>query len=283
MDWLTRMNDALTYIESNLDGEISVQHAAQLATCSTYHFTRMFSYVCGVPLSEYLRRRRLTQAALDLQRGDKVLAVALRYGYESPTAFNRAFRAVHGIPPGEARKSGTKLKAYPRLRFQLTVKGATEMDYRIVEKEAFRVVGIRTPIGATVEENAKIIMPFWQNARETGQLEPIVDLINGEPGGLLGVCVCEGGCCENGHYHICAVTDKPTPSGMHEIFIPKHTWAVFSGRGKADTIADLFNRIYTEWQPTSGYDWAATMDMEVYLDANPNDMRYEVWMPVKKA
>ena len=129
MEWLKHMNDALAYMEDNLDGEISIEKAAQLARCSQYHFQRMFSYIIGVPLLEYLRRRRLTKAAFDLQGGDKVIDVALRYGYDSPTAFNRAFQAMHGISPRAAQKPDIMLKAFPRVSFQITIKGVTEMDY----------------------------------------------------------------------------------------------------------------------------------------------------------
>ena len=115
MEWLDRLNDALNYIEDNLKSEIEYEMAAKIACCSTYHFQRMFSYIAGVPLSEYIRNRRLTMAALDLQNGDKVIDVALRYGYESPTSFNRAFQKVHGVSPSAAQKEGTALKAFPPL------------------------------------------------------------------------------------------------------------------------------------------------------------------------
>lgn len=281
MEWLKRMNDALSYIEDNLDGEISVERASQLACCSQYHFQRMFSYIIGVSLAEYLRRRRLTLAGFDLQVGHKVLDVALRYGYDSPTAFNRAFRALHGIAPSEAQKPNAPLKAFPPISFQITIKGVVGMDYRIMEKEGFRVVGIRIEIGDDVHANAEKIMPFWVEAGADGRLEKIINLINGEPAGLLGMgCGDENS--DNGWYYICAATDKPTPDGMFEVNIPKHTWAIFAGEGKPDTIADLITRIYTEWQPTSGYEWADTLDLEVYLSDNPTNMKYEVWMPIKK-
>jgi len=120
MNWLDRLNETMDYIEDNLRGEISYGHAARIAQCSTYHFQRMFSYVAGATLSEYIRRRRLTLAALELQNGGKVLDVALRYGYESPTAFNRAFRSLHGIAPSAAQRPGATLKAYPRIGFHIT-------------------------------------------------------------------------------------------------------------------------------------------------------------------
>ena len=146
MEWLDRMNDALGYLEANLAGTADMEHAARLACCSVYHFGRMFSYIAGVPLSEYLRRRRMTLAAFDLQNGGRVLDVALRYGYDSPTAFNRAFQAVHAVPPSAARQDGVKLKAFPRIRFKFVLKGDTEMEYQIVTRPKFRIVGFRTPL-----------------------------------------------------------------------------------------------------------------------------------------
>lgn len=109
MQWVERLNEAMEYVESHLTGTIDRERAAQIACCSSYHFQRMFSYMAGVPLSEYIRRRKMTLAAADLQRGDRVADVAARYGYESPTAFNRAFQAVHGMPPSSAQKPGVTL------------------------------------------------------------------------------------------------------------------------------------------------------------------------------
>ena len=129
MEWLDHLNEAVTYIEEQLTGEIDYDRAAQLACCSSYHFQRMFSYIAGVPLGEYIRRRRMSLAAVELQNGGRVLDTALRYGYESPTAFNRAFQGVHGVTPSAARGEGVTLRAYPRLSFKLTVKGAEEMEY----------------------------------------------------------------------------------------------------------------------------------------------------------
>ena len=281
MEWLKRMNDALDYMEDNLEGDISIEKAAQLACSSQYHFQRMFSYIIGVPLSEYIRRRRLTKAALDLQKGEKVIDVSMRYGYDSPTAFNRAFQAVHGVSPSAAQKPDTVLKAFPRVSFQITVKGVEEMDYRIAEKEEFRVVGVRKHISADVDENFKIVTPFWEETVSSGLTKQIFGLMNREPYGLLAVSTAdESG--EGGYYYICAATDKPLPDGMLEVSIPKHTWAIFSGSGHPSSIGDLQKRIYSEWQPTSGYAWADMIDVEVYLDDNPTNMKYEVWLPVVK-
>ena len=164
MEWLDRMNDALGYLEANLAGTADMEHAARLACCSVYHFGRMFSYIAGVPLSEYLRRRRMTLAAFDLQNGGRVLDVALRYGYESPTAFNRAFQSVHGVSPSAAQRDGAPLKAYPRISFKITVKGEAEMDYRIIKQEAFRIVGVREPLLPDFEDSFRRVPEFWGEA-----------------------------------------------------------------------------------------------------------------------
>lgn len=123
MDWLNHLNDALEYIEEHLDGEIKISQMAKLAHCSDFHFQRMFSYVVEIPVAEYIRRRRMTKAAHDLQNTtDKILDIALRYGYDSPTSFNRAFQGVHGIAPSAARVKGVAIKTYPPITFKLNRK-----------------------------------------------------------------------------------------------------------------------------------------------------------------
>jgi len=156
MEWLERMNRALAYIEANITVEISMEEVAKLACCSSYHFQRMFSFITGVPLAEYIRRRRLTMAALDLQSGNsRVIDVALTYGYDSPDAFTRAFHKLHGMTPSAAREPGVKLKAYPRLTFHLSVKGDKDMD--IKQMIGARIKDIRTKKGFTQEQLAEKI------------------------------------------------------------------------------------------------------------------------------
>lgn len=282
MEWLERLNEALQYIEENLDSQIEYEEAAKIACCSRYHFQRMFSYIAGTPLSEYIRRRRLTKAAFDLQNGDKVTDVALRYGYESPTAFNRAFQTVHNVSPSVAQKEGIALKAYPPISFKITVKGMVEMEYRIVQKEAFRVVGIKTQIGKNIEENFQEVPQFWGEAAQSGVVQKIAELINQEPMGVLGLSVCMDEL-ENWEYYIAVATDKSCPEGMEEYTVPSNTWAVFAGQGPMpDAIQEFEKKITTEWLPTSGYEYANAPDIEVYLDANPQDAKFEVWLPITK-
>jgi AraC family transcriptional regulator len=147
MDWLDRMNGAMDYIEAHLMEDISYDQVAKRACCSTYHFQRMFSFIADVPLSEYIRRRRLTLAAFELQMSTvKVIDIAFKYGYESPEAFSRAFKYLHGVMPTSARDKGVALKAYPRMSFHISIKGDVEMNYRIEEKQAFEMFGISTEI-----------------------------------------------------------------------------------------------------------------------------------------
>ena len=153
MDWLVRMNNAMEYIEDNLADEISYEKVAQIACCSTYHFQRMFSYITNVPLSEYIRRRRLTLAAFELQTSDiKVIDVAIKYGYESPEAFSRAFKNLHGVMPSSARDMGISLRAYPRMTFSISIKGDIKLDCRIEKRESFDMFGVYGQISRNIEK-----------------------------------------------------------------------------------------------------------------------------------
>lgn len=149
MDSISCMNSGLAYIEEHLVDDIDYSEISKIAYCSEYHFKRMFSFLSGISLSEYVRRRRLTLAALDLKDKDfRIIDVAVKYCYSSADSFSRAFHSMHGILPSDARSENTQLKAYPKMTFQLSIKGGCEMNYRIIEKESFKLVGFkkRVPI-----------------------------------------------------------------------------------------------------------------------------------------
>lgn len=161
MEWIERLNSAVNYIEENIIENINLEEVSKIACCSTYHFQRMFAYIADIPLSEYIRRRRMSLAAVDLQSGnEKVIDISLKYGYDSPTAFNRAFKSVHGISPSEAKKEGTILKAFPPISFKITIKGDSELNYRIEKKEAFRIIGISEPLETELEKTLKLFLKF---------------------------------------------------------------------------------------------------------------------------
>lgn len=184
MEWLKKINNAIEYIENNLDSEISYDEAARIACCSTYYFQRMFTYITGVSLAEYIRRRRMTQAAFELQRTNKrVLEIALKYGYTSPTSFNRAFQSVHGISPIAAKDIGSTLNAYPAIRFSVNITGGSAMSYHIEEKSTMRIVGVRTPLVEDFETNIKNVPDFWQHTLATMQFHQICSFTHKEPKG----------------------------------------------------------------------------------------------------
>lgn len=281
MDWIEKLNQAVVYIEENLEGSVSYERAAQIACCSVFHFQRMFNYIAGIPLSEYIRRRRMTKAALELQDGkEKVIDLALKYGYQSPTAFNRAFQSVHGISPSGARKPGVSLQSYPPVSFKITVKGVTAMEYQIVKKEEMRLVGVSAPLEKEIEKNFETVPGLWNKATMDGTLEKLQSLMGKEPMGILGVSACFG---ESWRYYIAVATDGEVLPGMEEYIVPANTWAVFPGRGDMPgAIQELEKRAVTEWLPASGYEYADAPDIELYLDANPTDAAFEVWLPVTK-
>ncbi|MDR0857535.1 MAG: AraC family transcriptional regulator [Oscillospiraceae bacterium] len=281
MEWIERLNTAINYIEEHLGGKIEYGELAKIACCSEYHFQRMFGYMAGVTLSEYIRRRRMSRAAADMQNGGKVIDIALKYGYESPTAFNRAFQNIHGIAPSNAKQNGITLKSFPPISFKITIKGVEEMNYKIEQKAAFRIVGVRETIPTDIEESFKCVPQFWQ--KSAPQIPQLVPLMDGEVQGLLGVSTCNEVEGEQNYYYIAVQSNAPLPENMHEFTIPAATWVIFSGSGTSADIQTLQERIVAEWLPTSGYEWANAPDIEVYLDQNPADMKFEVWLPVAKA
>ena len=277
MEWIDRLNRAVEYLEKYLEGP-DLGEAARIACCSPYHFQRMFSLLAGVPLSEYIRRRRMSRAAADLQSGEKILDVALKYGYSSPTAFNRAFQAVHGLPPSAAKTPGTALKSYPPLRFAITVQGVEEMEYRIEKRNAFRIVGVSAPLGKDMEENFQNVPQLWGRAAADGTIPRLAALMDGVPRGLLGVC--DG--LDSAKYYIAVASSAPAAEGLEEYTVPAFTWAVFPGQGdSAAAVQALERRVVAEWLPTSGYEYTEGPDVEVYLD--PGCTKFEVWIPVVKA
>lgn len=282
MEWIERLNQAITYIEEHLTEDINYDALAHTACCSTYHFQRMFAYMAGIPLSEYIRRRRMSLAAVDLQSGkEKIIDIGMKYGYASPTAFNRAFQSVHGIAPSMAKKRGTPLKSYPPISFKITVKGAAELNYRMEGKDSFRIVGMSCPLDKEIEKNFTAVPQMWQKAAENGILEKIIPLMNHPPAGVLGVSVCNDQ--ENWRYFIAVSSSMDTDPSLDEYVVPACTWAIFSGTGTGMSIQELEQRIISEWLPTSGFEFDNAPDIEVYLNPDPSNMQYEVWLPIKKA
>lgn len=281
MEWVERLNQAMDYIETHLTEEIDHAQLGRLACCSAYHFQRMFAYMAGVPLGEYIRRRRMSLAAVDLQNGDaKIVEVAQKYGYSSPTAFNRAFQSVHGIAPSAVRGEGVCVKSFPAITFSIAVKGGEAMDYRIETKDSFRIVGVSAPLAKEIEQNFMVVPTLWGQAVQDGTLQRLAARMDAQPAGLLGVSVC--GEEEPWRYWI-AVASTQAADGFEEYTVPAATWAIFYGEGTNQSIQELEKRVVTEWLPTSGYEYGSAPDIEAYLNPDPQNAKFEVWIPVKKA
>lgn len=280
MEWMERLNDAIRYIEDHLTDEIDYAQLGKIACCSSYHFQRMFTYMAGFPLSEYIRKRKMSLAAVDLQDRDrKIIDIAAKYGYQSPTAFNRAFQSVHGITPSAVKNEGVTIKSFPSITFKITVKGVEEMNYRIETKEAFRIVGVSVPLQKDIEQNFAVIPSKWQEISSNGTLQQLTRMMDTPPMGVLGVSICND--TEPWHYFIAVSSSRETDS-FEQYTIPAATWAIFSGEGSGQSIQDLERRIVTEWLPASGYEYGNAPDVEVYLNPDPQNTQYEVWIPVIK-
>lgn len=280
MEWIERLNLAITYIEEHLRDDIDYEQLGKIACCSTYHFQRMFTYMAGIPLSEYIRRRKMSLAAVDLQSGGKkIIDVAGEYGYQSPTAFNRAFQSVHGVAPSAVKNEGVSVKSFPPITFKITVKGVEEMNYRIEKKDAFRIIGVSQPLDKEIEKNFAVVPKMWQEAALNGTIQRLASLMDTAPMGLLGVSACND--VDQWKYFIAVSSTKETTE-FEEYIVPAATWAIFAGAGTNQIMQELEHRIVTEWLPTSGYEYANAPDVEVYLNADPQNAQYEVWIPVIK-
>lgn len=280
MEWVERLNQSIAYIEEHLTGEIDYERLGQIACCSAYHYQRMFTYMAGVTLAEYIRRRKMSLAAVDLQgKNEKIIDIAEKYGYSSPTAFNRAFQSIHGIAPSAVKGEGVSVKMFPPITFTISVKGVEEMNYRIETKNAFRIIGISAPLHKDVEQNFMVVPQMWQDAAMNGTIQKLASLMDVPPMGLLGVSACSDD--EQWKYFI-AVSSTKNSSEFEEYTVPASTWAIFPGTGTNQSIQELEQRIITEWLPTSGYEYANAPDIEVYLNADPQNTQYEVWIPVRK-
>ena len=287
MDFLKRMTEVIDYIETHINEDIDYTDVAMIVCCGVYQFGRIFSYVVGVSLAEYIRNRRLSLAALELQTGNaKVLDTALKYGYSSPESFARAFREMHGVSPKEAK--GMTLKMYPRITFQIYIKGAVEMDYRIEEKSSIKCVGKTYHIikGEDVCANAwnqYLDIKDEKTGRTPNETIAYDFNLDRAPIWQVGVSrVLDDG---STVLSIGAKAGDAEYPGFDMFEIPATTWALFPGKGKViEGVSAMFAKIYTEWLPSSGYEQSMQYTVEIYPpgDAESNDYAFEIWIPVKK-
>lgn len=284
---LERLNQAMEHIEGHLDRRIEGADLARIAVTSEYHLRRLFSALAGMPLSEYIRRRRLTVAGAEVLAGDRtLLEIAVRYGYTSGEAFARAFRTVHGVGPGEARRSGASLQSQPRLSFRLTVEGSSSMRYRIVEKDEFRVVGRKARVPLVHEGVNPAIADLVRGiGHET--LQRIQRLSDQEPQGIVGVSDdldpsrAEG--TELDYYHG-VVTGAAVPRDMDALTVPAGTWAVFESSGPfPQALQHLWRDVFTQWFPSNPYRSRPGPEiLRTRLSQDAAQADAELWIPVER-
>lgn len=288
MNALLHMNLAMQYIEGHLLEELDLQRVAQLACCSEYHFKRMFSFLSGFSLGEYIRLRKLTLAAVELRDTSvKVIDLALKYGYDSPDAFTRAFQLWHGMTPSEARKPNASLKAIMPMTFQLTIRGGHPMNYRVVDKEAFHIAGISKRITLVYEGVNHQMDDMWARFQPQDFVE-LKQLCNIEPAGIICVSAnfTEGR--QEGtelDQYIGVATTKKTPERWETLSVEASTWAVFTAVGAfPQALQDVWARIYSEWFPSSGYEMTGGPELlwNESPDTSKPDYKSEIWIPVRK-
>lgn len=284
MDWLSKMNEALQYIEENLAGEIKVEEAAKKAVCSSFNFQRMFSYMAEVSLADYIRRRRLTLAAMEFLTTDaKVIDVAIKYGYESPVSFARAFYAMHGMNPSEVKKPGVKIKAYSRISFEITIKGVEAMNYYVKELEPFRLIGYKERLSMVDGKNFERIPKIWDEISDDGRYEKLLSLNDNKALFCLGVCA--NGTDKEFDYYVATGSERSLLEGMSELMVPAATYVIFECVGKMPQGQQkVWKRIFTEWFPQSGYELTDGPQIEWYSDGDPSSDAYisQIWIPVMK-
>ena len=288
MDWITGIQNAINYIEEHLTEKINYDKVAEEAACSSFYFQRIFGILCDISLGEYIRNRRLTLAGNELNVSDiKVIDIALKYGYESPESFTRAFSKFHGITPSEAKKNGSKLKSFSRLSVKITLSGGSMMDYKIVEKEAFEIIEKVEAHSIENDINAKSIPDFWTKSHNDGTVKTLLENTTDRTF-IFGVCYGNNSdCAKTFDYSIGAVYNPKTavPKGFRKNIIPARTWAIFECKGAMPkAMQDMWHKITSEFFPTSGYQPTYEMDIEAYTegDMGESDYRSEIWIPVVK-
>ncbi len=283
MNWIKDMNQALEYIEENLENSISSEDVAREAHLSKFHFLRIFNILTGLTLGEYIRQRRLSLAVKEVVSSKrKIIDIALQYGYETPEAFTKAFKKLHNMSPSEARKTKKNLKAFMPLSFQIIVRGEEKMNYRIVKKEQFKVVGIKTHVTNNNSENFKIIPEFWNKIKEDGSCS-ILEKDKGKLG-VMGICYNFD--MESNEFDYIVAIEGENIHGLENydvLNIKSNTFAIFESIGSMpNAIQDVWKRIFAEWFPATKYELADGPELEVYYPGDPSSSQYksEVWIPI---
>ncbi len=286
MDWIRSFQRSIDFIEDNITEPLEIGDIARQMNISPFYYQKIFSIICGFSVGEYIRSRRLALAGSELARSDeKIIEIALKYGYDTPEGFTRAFTRFHGTSPSNVRK-GAPIRSYARLSVTISMKGGSVMDYKVVQKQAFKVIEKRTTQSVSENENLRTIPKLWEKCRTDGTIERLLEL-SSDKENVFGICYANPHKEESTFdYSIAAVIDEDAkiPEGFTANVIPARTWIVFECKGAMpDAIQQLWHRICAEFFPSSSYEPTYEMDVEAYRDGDMNspDYQSEIWVPVK--
>ena len=272
--WIEGFQESIDFMEQNLTEELDIEDIAAKAALSSFYYQRIFGALCGMTVGEYIRARRMTLAAQELNGKDvKVIDVAAKYGYESPDSFAKAFQKFHGITPSQAKKPGASLRSFAPLHIKITMEGGTMLDYRIVEKAPFTIVGVKRPFNS--DTSYQEIPKFWDEWLAQDGKRSVM--------GTFGVCLDMKG--KDFDYWIADLYFpwEAIPEGCETRVIPGSAWAQFPCTMK--TLQDTNTKIWSEWLPAlKGYSLAGEYDIEVYFppEEGSDDMKVYIWIPLKK-
>ncbi len=288
MDWITGISKAIDYIEEHITEPTDYARAAKEACSSPFNFQRVFALLCGYTLGDYVRMRRLTLAGEELFSTDaKVIDVALKYGYDSPESFSRAFTRFHGVSPSAVRK-GAAIRSFSRICVKLILTGGSIMEYRIEKKQAAKIICRRREFTKPGDDYTNREIPeFWNECGRDGSIQKLCGYIkdSAQFKGLLGVCFSTEMTDSGFPYGIGAEYDgESDPQDFEIVEIPAYTYAVFTVRGRMpDAFRETYRKICTEFFPQSGYEYGNGVEIEVYPSADVQNPDYtcEIWIAVK--
>ncbi len=275
MEWMQALNDAIDYIEKHLTEKIQCEEVAKEVHLSSFHFQRAFTMLSGMTIQTYIRNRKLSLAGEELMSsGVRVTDVALKYGYESVESFSKAFQRYHGIAPSQMSKKRS-IKVFQPVSLKIHMDGGI-MEYHLEEEKSMKVcIQLRRFTAETCESE---IPKFWMEYFRGEQCKKVP--------GYLGVSgqLKEGE--EEFSFGIGADSSAvdSIPEGFIEITIPAYTWIIFKCVGKTpESVQRTWDRIYSEWMPTSKYEVINDYCLENYLpgDSNSDDYVCEIWLPIK--
>ncbi len=291
MDWIRGFQKSIDYIDEHITESLEYEHIAQQMNISSFYYQKIFSIICGISIGEYIRNRRLALAGSELLATDeKIIDIAQKYGYDTQEGFTRAFTRFHGVTPYTARKHSIPLKAFSKLSISISVKGGKKMNYKIEEKDSFKIVA-KTQRFTKIEDvnGRKDIPEFWTKCHQDGTVK-FLEEIGKKDGALgsniVGMCMEDSTIVKDFPYSIGAeYNGGRVPEGYEIIEVPATTWAVFGTEGfMLEAIQKLWHQVFTEFFPTSDYKPDKNFDLEIYPmgDMNSEDYHSEIWIAVTK-